>query len=256
MSLRLSIRLLLSGLLGFLLVVTVGAALQFNEIATMAQDLAEPDLAAASGSAIRAAASTAALGLGIVGALALLLGAWISRTVRRSLLERLSAIDVALTSIDRGDRTRRVSLGGSDELSRFGAVLDRALDERDRADAAAQGRSSELRAMLVALLHERSEPAAITGIDGEILVSTLSADQEEALRSLTPQVRRAARTLLSRGFVSAAELVTSVEVEGTHRVEIRALAVGERRVVGWLAVFARGAAAQPSLRASTDASPG
>jgi hypothetical protein len=100
-----------------------------------------------------------------------------------------------------------------------------------------QGRNRELRALLVGLLHRWPKAAAVTGIDGELIVSTLSADQEEALRSISPQVRAAARTLLSRKFLSAEELTTDLRIAGKHAVSLRALALGEQRIVGWLAEF-------------------
>jgi CBS domain-containing protein len=324
MSLRLFLRLLVSSLLGFLLVVAIGAALQLREIATLAEDVVGPDArlleavgemqrilgeqdrgrdfeaafreqlyrveaaettaderAAATAvseafdawlvsrdpeeaaaaeartrdavtvlgtiasdqatrttEAIRSEATTAAIGLGILGACVVVVGVWISRVVQRTLLDRLAAIDRAVGEIERGDLRRRVGSTGSDELARIGAALDRVLDLRDRGEAAVEGRNRELRAMLVALLHTHARPAAVTGIDGEIIVSTLTADEADVLRSMTGQLRSAARTLLSRHFVSAAELATDVRTD-EHVVHLQALALGEQRVVGWLALFDR-----------------
>jgi hypothetical protein len=169
--------------------------------------------------------------------LVLLFGAWMSRLARRSLFDRLAVIDHAVAQIRRGETCRRLGLEGDDELARVGAALDDVLDRHDRAEAAMQGRNREFRALLVALLHRWPRPAAITGIDGEILASTLSADQEDALRTITPQVRTAARTLLSREFLTAAELETDVRIDATHAISIRALALSGRRIVGWLADF-------------------
>jgi hypothetical protein len=187
--------------------------------------------------AVRTEASTAAIGLGVLAAAVFIVGAWVTRTVRASLLDRLLTIDGAVKAIRQGDSARRLGLGGDDELGRLAAALDHVLDLRDRAESAMQGRNSELRALLVALLKHWPRPAAITGIDGEIIVSTLSADQEDALRSITPQLRAAARTLLSRKFLSAAELATDLRVDATHAFAIQGLALGEQRIVGWLADF-------------------
>ncbi len=327
MSLRLRLRLLLSALLGALLVVTVGAALQFREVSTLTDEVLGPDarmLAAAAemqrllgepdrsaefetafreqldrlfeldttpegqevvqsvadafetwaassrdaraeveegvirdavadlvvvtaeqagrtAESVRNEAIRTAIGLGILAAAVLVFGAWVTRSVRVSLLDRLEAIDAALTSIRRGDSSRRLGLGGDDELGRLAAALDHVLDLRDRAESAMQGRNSELRAMLVALLDRWPRPGAITGIDGEIIASTLSEDQERALRSVTPQLRAAARTLLSRKFVSASELATDLRVDAQHSFAIRALALGEQRILGWVADTGTGA---------------
>lgn len=186
---------------------------------------------------VEAEANKAALGLGVLAALVVVLGAWASRAVRVSLFDPLTAIDRAVVEVQQGDTTRRLGLRGNDELARVAAALDSVLDSRDRAEAAVQGRNRELRALLVATLHHWPKPAAVTGIDGEIIVSTLEGEEEEALRAIAPQLRAAARTLLSRKFLAAAELATDIRVDATHFISIRALALGEQRIVGWLAVF-------------------
>lgn len=194
------------------------------------------------GEAVRSEAVTIAVGLGILGAAVVMFGAWMFRTVRIRFFDRLAAIDATAAAIASGDVTRRVGDTGADELSRVAAALDSVLDLRDRGEAAMRGRNRELRALLVALLHEWSYPVAVVGIDGEIILSTLSSDEEQALRSITPQLRAAARTLLSRGFLSVDELATDVRV-GTHHVYIRALSIGGERIVGWIAALQE----QPSL---------
>jgi len=181
-------------------------------------------------------AATSAVGLGLLAAASVAVGAWLLRLLRVRLLDRLSAVDVASRAILRGDQLRRVGLAGDDEIAALGAALDLVIDLRDRNDAAMRGRNRELRAQLVALLRQWPAPAAITGIDGEIVVSTLSDPAQEVLRSLTPQVRAAAKTLLSRGIASAQGLATEVRVASGHVVQLRGLAIGEMRLVGWLAI--------------------
>jgi hypothetical protein len=237
MSLRLRLRLLLSALLGALFVVTVGSALQLREIATVATDVLGTEPPGAVLETIRAEANTAAFGLGILAAAIVVLGAWASRAVRTWLFDPLAAIDRGVVEVQQGATTRRLGLRGNDELTRVAAALDSVLDSRDRAEAAAQGRNRELRALLVATLHHWPQPAAVTGIDGEIIVSTLAGEEEDALRAISPQLRAAARTLLARRFLTAAELATDIRVDATHFISIRALALGEQRIVGWLAVF-------------------
>ena len=242
MTLRLRLRLILSAILGLLLVVTVGSALQFREIATSIDAILElgalaDEQASATALVVQSEATTAAIGLGILGGATLVIGAWVNRTVRVALLDRLEVIEGAVQAIRRGDSTRRAAMSGDDELGRVAVAFDFVLDLRDKAESAMHGRNSELRALLVALLQNWPRPAAVTGIDGEIIVSTLSAEQEGALRSVTPQLRTAARALLSRKFVSAEELSTELTVDVTHVFAIRALALGEQRIVGWIAEF-------------------
>jgi hypothetical protein len=193
--------------------------------------------ATTSADAVASQAMTAAVGLSVLSMLTLVLGGGALRTTRRGFLRRLIELDQAAIDICQGDEARRVAPEGDDELARLAKALNFALDARDRCDAAMHGRNRELRALLVALLRRWPTPAAITGIDGDVLASTLSGDAEQQLHSLAPQVRKAAGILLSRGFVSASELETDVSFAGGDVVRIRALALGEQRVVGWLAEF-------------------
>jgi len=234
MSLALSIRLVLAGLLGTLLMVTLGAALQLRDIAVRAEAIVAGEQGMDAVEALRSEALTSAAGLGLLGGVVLLLGAWVSRSARVRILERLVRIEQTAAAIGAGDVTRRVGERGSDELARVGAALDALLDLRDRGEAEARGRNRELRAVLVGLLRQWSHPVAIAGIDGEIIVSTLSPAEDEAFGSITPELRKAARTLLSRRFLSPAELATEIRTGSGHWVRVRALTVGEERMVGWL----------------------
>jgi hypothetical protein len=337
MSIHLRLRIMLAALFGALLVVSLGTALQFREIATSAAELLGPDArlleaaaemqrllgaperglafeqafraqlerlddaettdteralaaelhasfeqlieaigeagdvssdeqlvaqgvaslttqvgreATSSADTVASQAMTAAVGLSVLSVLVLVLGGGVLRTTRRGFLRRLMDLDQAAIDICQGDEARRVATEGDDELARLAKALNFALDERDRCDAAMHGRNRELRALLVALLRRWPRPAAITGIDGDVLASTLTGDAERQLHSLAPQVRKAAGILLSRGFVSASELETHVSFAGGNLVHIRALALGEQRVVGWLAEFspaqvARSSTAEP-----------
>ncbi len=192
------------------------------------------------GEAVRGEASTAAIGLGLLTAITFVLGAWAMRATRAAVFERFDAIDRAVSGVKQGQRLRRLPATGADELSRLGQAVNEVLDLRDRVTAAVEGRNRELRALLVALLHRWPRPAAITGIDGEVMVSTLDERQELVLRSLTAQLRSAATTLLSRNFTTAAELETTILIEG-EEVVIQALATGPKRVVGWFSTFSAAA---------------
>jgi nitrogen fixation/metabolism regulation signal transduction histidine kinase len=216
------------GLIAVLLVVTLASALQLRELALA---IAEFDAELAT------TASTAAFGLAILGLVVLIAGIFVVRTIRTSLIDRLGALEQAAIEIQQGDDARRVALTGHDELARIGQALNSVLDLRARSDAEMRGHNREVRAVLVALLRQWPQAAAVTGVDGEIIVSTLSSEAEQILRSLTPRVRAAAKILLSRGFVSASELSTIINTGEGHIAHVRALAMGDQRIVGWLAVF-------------------
>jgi methyl-accepting chemotaxis protein len=243
-SASLGLRFTLGGLIGALLIVTLGAALQLRELAlALARVEAEPEIAAE----LATTASTAAWGLAIVGLIVLVVGVWVLRVIQTGLIDRIYTLEQAAIEIQHGDDARRVALSGNDELARIARALDAVLDHRARSDAEMRGHNREVRAVLVALLRQWPEAAAVTGVDGEIIVSTLSSEAEQVLRSLTPRVRAAAKILLSRGFVSASELSTVINTGEGHIAHVRALALGEQRIVGWLAVFTRAPKAAQSL---------
>jgi hypothetical protein len=228
------LRISIGVLIGGLLVIAFASALQFRNLA-LALEGAGPEQAELAGQ-LADYANTAALGLALTGVLMLVIGVGIARMIRQDVIDRLVALDMAATEIMQGERARRVGLAGDDELARVARALDAMLDHSDRRDAESRGHNREVRALLVALLHRWPKSAAITGIDGEIIVSTLSSDAEQILRSLTPRVRAAAKILLSRGFVTASELETEIAGPG-YLARVQALALGEQRIVGWLAVF-------------------
>lgn len=234
MSVDLRLRLIVGVLIGGLLVIAFASALQFRNLALALAKVTpeEPEFAGQ----LAEYANTAALGLALTGALMLVVGVGISRMLRTQVLDRLTTIDMAASEIIQGERARRVTLSGDDELARIARAVDTVLDHSDRSDAESRGHNREVRALLVALLHRWPKSAAITGIDGEIIVSTLSMDTEQILRSLTPRVRAAAKILLSRGFLTASELETEIAGPG-WLARVQALALGEQRIVGWLAVF-------------------
>lgn len=234
MSMDLRLRIVLGVLLGGILVIAFASALQFRNLALALAGLG-PEQPELPGQLVDYA-NTAALGLGLTGVLMLVMGVGIARMLRHNVLDRLATIDAATVEIQQGERARRVNLAGDDELARIGRVLDAVLDDSDRREAESRGHNREVRALLVALLHRWPKSAAITGIDGEIIVSTLSVDSEQVLRSLTPRVRAAAKILLSRGFLTASELETEIAGPG-YLARVQALALGEQRIVGWLAVF-------------------
>lgn len=244
MSVSLSLRITLGGLVGALLVVAIGAALGFREIALAVGRVgpAQPELA----NELASRASTAALGLAILGLVVLMVGIAVLRSLRTNFLDRISALEQAAIAIQQGDDARRVALAGNDELARIAGALNFVLDLRSRSDAAMRGHNREVRALLVALLRQWPQAAAITGVDGEVIVSTLSSEAEQILRSLSPRVRAAAKILISRGFVSASELSTVIHTGDGHIVHVRALAIGEQRVVGWLAAFTQAPEATPT----------
>jgi hypothetical protein len=76
------------------------------------------------------------------------------------------------------------------------------------------------------------------GIDGEVVASTLTHDDEAELHRLTPRIRAAAKVLMTRRFVKAEELAVDIKAsDGERLVRVRAMASGDNQISGWLATF-------------------
>ena len=191
---------------------------------------------------IESEALAIAIGLGVLSALVLLAGMWPPRILRVHLFDPLQELNQAVRAAGAGEGLRRVTLRPDGELGQLAQALNHLLDERDRETGELRGRLREVRALLAAVLHRWPHPASVTGLDGEVIVSTLAQEEEQALLNLTPQIRSAARAILSRGFASAEELNTDIKLPSGRRVRLQSLALGERRMVGWLATFHSGPA--------------
>lgn len=197
--------------------------------------------------------------LGVMVTLALLSLGFLSRSLQRDVLGRLLEVGHVTEAIAAGDRRRRVRDFYHDELGLVARQLNAALDRQHELEAQMQGRLLEQRRVLVGLLNQWPTPAGMIGIDGEIVASTLTHDDELELDRLTPRIRAAAKVLMTRRFVKAEELAVDIKAsDGKRVVRVRALASGDNQIAGWLATFDAGAAepARPTndVHARVDAS--
>jgi HAMP domain-containing protein len=178
--------------------------------------------------------------LGVMVTVALLSLGFLSRSLQRDVLGRLSEVGHVTEAIAAGDRRRRVRDFYHDELGLVARQLNAALDRQHELESQMQGRLLEQRRVLVGLLNQWPTPGAMIGIDGELVASTLTADDELELGRLTPRVRAAAKVLMTRRFVKAEELAADIKAsDGVRVVRMRALASGDNQIVGWLATFDR-----------------
>lgn len=180
----------------------------------------------------------AAVLLGVLVTVALLSLGPLSRSLQRDVLGRLSEVGHVTEAIAAGDRRRRVRDFYQDELGQVARQLNAALDRQQELESQMQGRLLEQRRVLVGLLKQWPMPAALIGIDGELVASTLSESDEAELDRLTPRVRAAAKVLMTRRFVRAEELAADIKAsDGQRVVQMRALASGDNQIAGWLASF-------------------
>ena len=176
--------------------------------------------------------------LGVMVTVALLSLGFLSRSLQRDVLGRLTEVGHVTEAIAAGDRRRRVRDFYQDELGLVARQLNAALDRQHELESQMQGRLLEQRRVLVGLMYQWPTPAGMIGIDGEIVASTLNVEDEAELHRLTPRVRAAAGVLMKRRFVKADELSVDIKAnDGRRLVQIRALASGNNQIAGWLASF-------------------
>jgi HAMP domain-containing protein len=176
--------------------------------------------------------------LGVMVTLALLSLGFLSRSLQRDVLGRLLEVGHVTEAIAAGDRRRRVRDFYHDELGLVARQLNAALDRQHELESQMQGRLLEQRRGLVGLLNQWPTPAAMIGIDGEVVASTLTHDDEAELDRLTPRIRAAAKVLMTRRFVKAEELAVDIKAsDGERLVRVRAMASGDNQISGWLATF-------------------
>lgn len=176
--------------------------------------------------------------LGVMVTVALLSLGFLSRSLQRDVLGRLTEVGHVTEAIAAGDRRRRVRDFYQDELGLVARQLNAALDRQHELESQMQGRLLEQRRILVGLMNQWPTPAGMIGIDGELVATTLTPEDEAELHRLTPRVRIAAKVLMTRRFVKAEELAVDIKAsDGRRVVQIRALASGDNQIAGWLASF-------------------
>ena len=164
--------------------------------------------------AARSAARRRAAGHGLVVVLALVSFAWLSRAMRRTILDRLANLKDVAQAMARGDLERRADATRPDELGllaeQLNDLLDRDADLRGRMDA----RLAASRDLVLGLLAARTAQAVLFAPDGRVVAST-TPDAE-----VTP-----AKEALREFRAGNAD-----ETDGFEVVQLRAGA----RSVGWL----------------------
>jgi hypothetical protein len=216
---------------------TNAAVLKLKELVLAYLEGKKDALKTANEEASRTAVEGAVL-LGVMVTLALLSLGFLSRSLQRDVLGRLLEVGHVTEAIAAGDRRRRVRDFYHDELGLVARQLNAALDRQHELESQMQGRLLEQRRGLVGLLNQWPTPAAIVGIDGEVVASTLTHEDESELDRLTPRIRAAAKVLMTRRFVKAEELAVDIKAsDGLRVVRVRALASGDNQISGWLATF-------------------
>ena len=162
--------------------------------------------------------------------LALITVAFLSRQLRRGLVDRLVATATVAQAVADGDKTRRANSGPDDELGIIGRQLNALLDTEQALHAEMEGRLCQQRQLLLGLSHSWPKPVALFTIYGDLTVSTLDDQDREAIEAAELKFPDPPTyTADDRPFEVTA---------GGRQIHCRLLRVAGRRPVGWLAEVA------------------
>lgn len=160
-------------------------------------------------------------------ALSLIVVAFLSRQLRRGLVDRLVATASVAQAVADGDRSRRANPGQDDELGIIAHILNYLLDTELALHSEMEGRLGQQRQLLLGMVHSWPKKVALFTIYGDLAVSTLGEEDREQLQAAElkfPDPPAQAR--------DDQDFVTRV---GERELRFRLLRVDGRRPVGWMA---------------------
>lgn len=164
--------------------------------------------------------------LALLVLLALFSLAFLSRALNRVLLDRLDELAAVAEAIAGGSFNRRAATHYPDELGAVARQLNAVLDREQQIQNAMEGRTALYRDLLIGLLGALPRSAAVIGLDGRLLASTLDADINDEIESAGARLSGIERDLGE----------ASIEVEnGT--LQLRLLCVQTGRPLAWLATL-------------------
>lgn len=178
---------------------------------------------------IGAAAEAAQRYSAVYGALLVLVlitVAFLSRQLRRGLVDRLVATATVAEAVAEGDRSRRVHAGPDDELGIIGEALNALLDTEQALHAQMEGRLCQQRQLLLGMAHLWPKQVALFTIYGDLAVSSISGQEREDLQAADIRFPDPPKT--------AAEDRPFTATVGKRELTFRLLRVDGRRPVGWL----------------------
>lgn len=159
--------------------------------------------------------------------LSLIVIAFLSRQLRRGLVDRLVATASVAQAVADGDRSRRAHPGNDDELGMIAQVMNYLLDTEQALHAEMEGRLGQQRQLLLGLVHSWPKKVALLTIYGDLAASTLGEEEREQLQ--------AAELELPAPPKQPGDDPEFVATVGARELRFRLLRVDGRRPVGWLA---------------------
>ena len=158
--------------------------------------------------------------------ISLIVIAFLSRQLRRGLVDRLVATASVAEAVADGDRSRRAVVGGDDELGIIADQLNMLLDTELALHAEMEGRLGQQRQLLLGLADAWPKKVAIYTIYGDLAVSTLAVEDHEAMQ--------AAEIVFPDPPGKPEEDRDFTATVGSRELTFRLLRAGGRRPVGWL----------------------
>lgn len=177
--------------------------------------------------AAEAAAGRGAVFHGLLAAVGLLSLGLLSRGLNRRLLGRLDEVEEVAEAIARGDRSRRADDRESDELGLVARQLNAVLDTQAELEGTMRGRLAQQRQLVLGVLAERTGPAALFTLTGDLVATFLDSEETTAARRALADLAEAERE------AGSAEIATAGRTLRLTRLKANGV-----RPVGWLATFA------------------
>jgi methyl-accepting chemotaxis protein len=164
--------------------------------------------------------------LALLVLLALFSLALLSRALNRVLLDRLDELATVAEAIAGGSFDRRAASHYPDELGAVARQLNAVLDREQQIQNEMEGRTALYRDLLIGLLGALPGPAAVIGLDGRLLASTLDAGTDDEIENAGARLSGIERDVGEASF----------EV-GNGTLQLRLLCVQTGRPLAWLATL-------------------
>jgi len=179
--------------------------------------------------------------LGMVVALTLLSFGFMSRLLNRDLLLRLSNVNDALKDVAAGNLGRRFDPVQDDELGLLARQLNAALDAQAEVEGRMKGMLSHQRQLLLGMLGRWSERAALVGLDGMLIASTLSEDRQDIILAQREAIQNLGRAALKNATSDPQDVRFQITTGSAESLCFALLVVNRHRAVGWFVTFSENA---------------
>lgn len=175
--------------------------------------------------------------LGMVVAVTLLSFGFFSRLLNRDLLLRLSDMSDTVKDVAAGDLGRRFDPVQNDELGLLARQMNAALDARAEAEGRMKGMLSQQRQLLFAMLEQWGRGAALVGLDGMLIASTLTDERNRVIDESRDTIREKARAAIRKAGADFQDTTLEIVTDHGETLSLTPLVANRQRPVGWVVTF-------------------